>query len=420
MGQDHPRPEPESRVIDCTHLIRDTRPVSASCPAVAPAAPASALEAARAVAPLIRDSADEIEKNRELPRAVFTAIADAGLFHIAVPRAIGGSEIDFPTYVQVMEELGKADASTAWAVNQGATFGTVAARMAPHVAREIWIDTPRSVVSNTPAPTAKAIAVPGGYRVTGNQPFSTGCRHASWVAAHATIVENGEVRLTNGKPDTRYCLVPVAQAEILDTWHTRGMRGTGTHNFAVNDVFVPEERTVARGSPAITDGARYRIPQTLSFAGGDAAIALGVARSSLDAFCDHAGKNTQRFAKGLLRNEALVQFKVGQAEAALRSGRAFLMEAVRDMWNAASADRITMEARASLRVATTHAIRLAAEVVDSVYTLSGAAAIFESHLIQRHFQDMHVITQHVQGRLNNYEVAGQHWLGLSVDDDARL
>ena len=179
MGQDHSRSEPESRVIDCTHLIRDTRPVSASCPAVAPAAPASALEAARAVAPLIRDSADEIEKNRELPRAVFTAIADAGLFHIAVPRAIGGSEIDFPTYVQVMEELGKADASTAWAVNQGATFGTVAARMAPHVAREIWIDTPRSVVSNTPAPTAKAVAVPGGYRVTGNQPFSTGYRHAS-------------------------------------------------------------------------------------------------------------------------------------------------------------------------------------------------------------------------------------------------
>jgi alkylation response protein AidB-like acyl-CoA dehydrogenase len=320
----------------------------------------------------------------------------------------------------VMEELGKADASTAWSVNQNATFGTFAARMAPHVAREIWIDTPRSAVSNTPAPTAKAVAVPGGYRVTGNQPFSTGCRHASWVAAHGTIIDNGEVRSRDGKPDTRYFLVPVAQAQILDTWHTRGMRGTGTNNFAVNDVFVPEERTVFRGAPLITGGPRYRIPQTLSFAGGDAAIALGVARSCLEAFYDHAGKNTQRFAKGLLRNEPLIQFKVGQAEAALRSGRAFLMEAVADMWNAAMADNVTMEARAHLRVATTHAIRLAAEVVESVYTLSGAAAIFEGRLIQRHFQDIHVITQHVQGRLTNYEVAGQHWLGLSVEGDTRL
>ena len=389
-------------------------------PVISATEPQSALEAARAVAPLIRENANEIEKRRELPRALFEAIADVGLFHIAVPRALGGTEIDFPTYVLVMEELGKADASTAWAVNQNATFATFAARMAPHVAREVWIDTPRSVVSNTPAPTAKAIPVPGGYRVTGNQPFSTGCRHASWVAAHATIIDNGEVRLRSGKPDTRYFLVPIAQAEILDTWHTRGMRGTGTNNFAVKDVFVPEERTVFRGAPIITPGVRYRIPQTLSFAGGDAAIALGVARSCLEAFYDHAGRNTQRFAKGLLRNETIVQFKVGEAEAALRSGRAFLMEAARDMWNDALADNVTIEGRANLRVATTHAIRLAAQVVDSVYTLSGAATIFEGQLLQRHFQDIHVITQHVQGRLNNYEVVGQHCLGLSVEGDIRL
>jgi alkylation response protein AidB-like acyl-CoA dehydrogenase len=374
------------------------------------------LDAAREVAPLIRAHAAEIEKNRELPRAVFNAIADAGLFRIVVPRAIGGSEIDFPTYVEVMEELGKADASTAWAVNQGATFAMFAARMAPDVARQIWIETPRSVVSNTPAPTAKAIAVPGGYRVTGNQPFSTGCRHASWVASHGTIVDNGEVRLRSGKPDTRYFLVPAAQAEILDTWHTRGMRGTGTNNFAVNDVFVPEERTVFRGQPLVTATARYRIPQTLSFAGGDAAIALGVARSCLEAFYDHAGKNTQRFAKGLLRNEVLVQFTVGQSEAALRAGRAFLMEAVRTMWDEASAGSVSMEARANLRVATTHAIRLAAQVVDSVYPLAGAAAIFEGHPMQRYFQDIHVITQHVQGRLSHYELVGQHWLGLKIDE----
>src|SRR3954471_23611293 len=133
---------------------------------------ASPIKAARELAPAIRESAGDIEKNRELPRALFEALADAGMFHMAVPREIGGSEIDFPVYVRVIEELAKADASTAWAVNQGATFATYSARIDPKVAREVWIDTPRAVVANSPGPTAKAVAVEGGYRVSGRQGFS--------------------------------------------------------------------------------------------------------------------------------------------------------------------------------------------------------------------------------------------------------
>jgi alkylation response protein AidB-like acyl-CoA dehydrogenase len=378
---------------------------------------ASPLEAARALAPLIRASADEIDKARELPRALFEAIADAGLFLLAAPRAIGGTELDYPAYVEVMEELGKADASTAWIVNQVTTFSTYAARMAPDVARKIWIDTPRSIVSNSPSPTAQAVVVPEGYRVTGRQGFSTGCRHAAWVAAHATVIENGEPRMRDGKPEARYFLVPIAQVELLDTWHVRGMRGTGTHHFAVHDVFVPEERTVFQfGAPLLDNGARYRIPIQLAFAGGDAAIALGLARSCLTAFYELAGAKTPRF-QGLLRDQANIQLTVGQAEAALRSGRAFLIEAVRDLWNeATSLPAPTLACRAALRVATTHAIHLAAQVVNSVYTMSGATAVFEGNLIQRHFQDIHVITQHLHGRLAHYELAGQYWLGLPIDD----
>lgn len=382
------------------------------------AATSSPVEAARALAPLIRANADEIEARRELTRPVFEAIADAGLFQMAVPKVIGGSEVDYPTFVSVMEELGKADASTAWAVNQGSNFGNFAARMAPDVARTIWIDTPRSVVANTPGPTAKAIVVPGGYRVTGRQPFSTGCRHASWIAAHAQIIENGEMRLRDGKPEARYLLMPVAQVELLDTWKTRGMRGTGTHHFEVNDVLVPEERTVfPRGGPQVSGGVRYKIPPTLGFAGGDAAIALGLARSCLEAFCELAGAKTPRYVQGLLREQPLVHFTVGQAEAALRSGRAFLMEAVHELWNElVSTEVASMERRATLRLATTHAIRLAAKIVEDIYSACGATAVFEGDLIQRHFQDIHVITQHVQGRLSHYETVGQHWLGLPIDD----
>jgi alkylation response protein AidB-like acyl-CoA dehydrogenase len=376
------------------------------------------LEAARELAPLIRASADEIEKKRELPRALFEKIADAGIFHLAVPKDLGGSEIDLPIYVQVIEELAKADASTAWAVNQGATFATFSARMKPDVARLIWIDTPRSVVSNSPGATAQAIPVPGGYRVSGRQPFSTGCRHAAWIASHATVLENGKPRLNDGKPEARYLLVPAAEVELLDTWHTRGMRGTGTHHFEVKDLFVPTERTVlAKGAPQQSGGPRYRIPLGLSFAAGDGFVALGVARSCLDAFFELAGAKMPRYTTNLLREQSLVQFTVGQAEAALRSGRAFLTQAVQEIWDAAKANEaVPLERRVTLRLAATHAIRLAAQIVENIYSASGATAAFEGNIIQRQFQDIHVITQHVQGRLSHYELVGQHWLGLEVDE----
>ena len=380
----------------------------------------SPLDAARKLVPQIRAAADEIDARRELPRPLFEAMADAGLFHMAVPRVIGGGELDLPTYVQVIEEVGKADASTGWCLNQGAIFGTYAARMPREVARRIWIDTPRGVVANTPAATAKAIVVPGGYRVTGRQGFSTGCRHAAWVAAHAQIIENGQVRLEGALPEARYMFVPVAEAELLDTWHTRGMRGTGTHHFAVNDVFVPTDRTVlSQTAPLIEDAPLYRIPRTLLFASGDAAVAFGMARTCLETFGELAGAKTPRAMQALLRDQSMVQMTVGQAEAALRSGRAFLFEAVREIWTASVNSAITLDHRANMRLATTHGIRLAAQIIDSLYNLAGATAAYEDHLLQRHFQDIHVITQHLQGRLTHYELIGRYALGLKIDE-ARL
>src|SRR5215813_7667665 len=164
----------------------------------------SPLDAARKLAPMIRSCADQIEADRELPRPLFEALADAGLFQLALPRAIGGAEIDLPSYVQVLEELGKADASTAWIVNQCAIFATYAARMPNDIARVIWIETPRSVVANTPVPSARAVVVPSGYQVTGRQGFSSGCRHAAWLAARALVFENGKQRLNEGQPEERY------------------------------------------------------------------------------------------------------------------------------------------------------------------------------------------------------------------------
>ena len=195
------------------------------------------------------------------------------------------------------------------------------------------------------------------------------------------------------------------------------MRGTGTHHFAVNDVFVPEPRTVlSDNAPLVELGPLYRIPRTLLFASGDAAASLGLARAALDAFVELAGAKTPRRIVGLLRDQPMVQADVGLAEAHLRSGRALLTETVRETWLAATAGELNGDQRAALRLATTHAIRLAAEVVDAVYNAAGATAIYEGHVLQRYFQDMHVITQHIQARRAHYELVGRHWLGLAIDE----
>ncbi len=380
----------------------------------------SLIEAARELVPLIRSHADQIDADRELPKPLFHALADAGFYQMAVPRAIGGPEVDFPTYVQVLEELGKGDASTAWTVSQGANWATYSARMSPAAAREIWTDTPRSVVSNTPAPTATAVVAPGGFRVTGRQPFSTGIKHASWVAAHAQVIENGLVRQRNGKPEARYCLIPKEQVELIDAWHTKGMRGTGTHTFDVKDVFVPEERTVfPYGAPVVSPGPRYKIPITLGYAAGDGMVALGLARNCLEAFFEVAGSKAPRNMTGLLREQSITQFAVGQAEAALRSGRAYLLSAAHEIWQSAistDAPTASLESRINLRLAATHAIRLAAKVVDGLHPLCGATVVFDGNLIQRLFHDMHVIAQHGQGRFQNYEIVGKYCVGLEIDE----
>jgi len=378
----------------------------------------SPLETARKLAPMIRASAPETDALRELPRPLFEALADAGLFRLALPRTLGGFEMDLPSYIQVIEELGKADASTGWVTNQVSIFATYAARMPTAAARAIWIDTPRSVVANTPQANAQAVVVPGGYRVTGRQGFSTGSRHASWLAAHATVTEQGRPRLDEGQPEMRYCFVPRAQAEILDTWQVRGMRGTGTNHFAVDDVFVPEDRTVKSvTAPLVEPGPLYRLPRTLVFASGDAAVALGTARSCLDAFTELATTKTPRAMDALLRDQPMIQNEVGRAEARLRSGLAFLREAVRGIWDAVIANgAVTLEQRAVLRLATTDGLRTAVSIVDMVYNMAGATAAYESSPIQRHFQDVHVMSQHLQARLAHYELVGRHWLGLKIDE----
>ena len=288
----------------------------------------SLLDAARELAPKIRAAADEIEAERELPRAALRGARRrrASTTWRSRARSAAPSSTCRPTS-RSSRSWARPTRAPAWTVNQGAIYATYSARMPHDVARAIWIDTPRAVVANTPAPTATAIVVPGGFRVTGRQGFSTGCRHASWIAPHVHVIENGQVRLdADGQPEARYVYVPVGEVELLDTWHVRGMRGTGTHHFAVNDVFVPAERSVLSATaPLVRDGPALPDPAHALLRLGRC---LGGARRRpapcLEAFFELAGAKTARANTGVLREQPMVQADVGHAEANLRSGRAFL------------------------------------------------------------------------------------------------
>lgn len=387
--------------------------------------PQALVDAAHKLVPLIREHGDEHENNRQMSRDVYEAIADAGILSMSAPRDVGGHEVDLPTHVRIIEILAEADVSTAWAVNQGATFGWYASRMNPQGAKAIWTDTPRATVANSPIPTGKAVVVPGGYKVTVKQGFSTGSTYAPWIAAHATVYENGEVRKINGMPETRYCLTPRAQVTIHDSWKTRGMRGTGTQTIETQDVFVSEAHTVLsthnlQYQPQVCGGVRYKVPLTLNFAMGDVMAAIALARQCMTAFCELAGAKAPRHMHGMLRDQAITQFAVGDTEALLRSARSFTIEAVQELWDdVVKNGEASIEKRAHARLASIHGIRTAAQIVERLYPLCGGDAIFEGGIIQRCFQDIHVITQHVQGRLLNIELVGKYKLGV-LNDDPRL
>ena len=374
----------------------------------------SYLEAARDLAAKAARHAGHIDDARELPAELAGEIADRGFFRLLVPRSMGGAELDLPDFLRLVEVFAAADASTAWCINQNNVWATNSTRMPLQTAREIW-GNPRGVVTNGPPhPGSKAEPRDGGYVLSGRWSFSSGSDHATWIAALAPAASDGEA----GAPpvddrDAPVMLVPKSEVTMVDEWHVSGLRGTGSYGFEVDGLFVPDVRTFNMAGLPRDGGPLYIIPNTLLFASGFSTVALGVALASLDVAIEVAGGKVPARMRGKLRDYTTTQRQVGEAMAIWRSAKAFLREAVSQLWQGARSNgSLTTEERITLRVATTHAIRMAAQVVDSAYNLCGSGAIFKSHPIQRRFQDAHAITQHLQGRMTHYDTAGQFYLGL--------
>ena len=375
------------------------------------------LDAARELADKVASTADGIDDARQIPSELAEEMADKGFFRLLLPRSLGGAQMDHPDFLGILEIFAAVDASTAWCLNQNNVISINSLRMPEQTAREIWAEK-RAVVTNGP-PTASSQAVPvkGGYRLSGRWHFSSGSSHATWIAALAPISSGGPVQdASKDRTGARIMLMPREEVAFLDFWHVKGLRGTASFSFEVEDLFIPSERSYDPTSLLREKGSLYVIPTTLMFGTGFATVALGVARASLDCAITIASDKIPGRTTTSLQDQPTTQRLIGEAEAVWSASKAFLGQSASSVWKSASqTGALSMEERIHLRLASTHGIRTAAQVVDMAYNLCGTDAIFENNQIQRRFQDIHVITQHTQGRPTHYETAGQYFLGLEPE-----
>ena len=374
------------------------------------------LEIARALAPRIRERAGEIEAARQLPRDLVMEIANARLFKVGLSKDEGGLGADIVTTLQVIEEVARADGSTGWCLAMGINTFRQSAQFAPDVRRKLFHSDPIGVSAGSANPRGRAVAVDGGYRVTGHWFFASGCMHSSLLHG-ACKVFDGDVprRRPNGDQEIRIAyFCPKSDARIIDTWNVSGMRGTGSHDIEVNDLFVPDEHTFS----ALDLRARVTGPMNrmhgFDLAGcGFCCVGLGVARAAIDEFVELAQVKVPRSSSELLRDRAIVQAQVGEAEAVLRSGRAFLFDVVGQMWQTVVAgDLVTERQRSDLRMAMTHAAQSAARATHMVCVAAGTTSIFASSPLERYARDAEVVTRHNQLQFVNYEAVGRTILGL--------
>lgn len=371
--------------------------------------PHPVVAAARALAPQIRAVSAEIERERRVPGPIIQAMKDAGIFRISAPRAVGGLELDPLTQTEVIEALSSADASAGWVAAIGSDGGYWASCLEPAVARELYRDVD-VITAGAGRPSGRAVVVPGGFRVSGRWAFGSGIQDATWAVVNC-IVYDGETprRTETGAPETRFCYLPGPSCTVVDTWTTTGLRGSGSHDHAVTDEFVPAERTFNRVRPKIP-GPLYAFPYMLL--ANQVGVPLGVARAAIDALVELAESKPSQPA-GTLRDEPYVQLAVARAEAKLGGARGYVWQAVGELWETLVAgEPLSPRQRAQFLLAMTAGCAACVEVVDLMYRAGGGSSLYATNPLDRYLRDAHTMQQHVEFSEKGFQAAGRTFLGL--------
>ena len=376
------------------------------------------LEAVAALAPEITARSREFESARRLPADVARKLAEAGVFRIAIAREYGGAERRPADLVRVIEEVSRADGSIGWCVMIGSATAALSGFLPPASAREIYGSDPLVITGGAVAPTGKAVRADGGYIVNGRWQWGSATQNCSWITGGAMILEDTHSRLaTSGDPELRLMIFPAQDVEILDTWDSAGLRGTGSHDFQVKNAFVPQDRALAivPTLPAV-ETPLYRFPLIGLLAIGVCAVSLGIARRAIEEFIALAAGKVPTWERKTLAHSARIQETVAEAEATLRSARAFLFQAIDAAWEPASAgERPSLELRRDLRLAAANVAWQCLKVVDAMYSMGGGSVVHASHPIQRCFRDAHVVTQHRMVNRSIFETTGQLFLGMETE-----
>src|SRR5262245_58732981 len=378
------------------------------------------LARARALGPVIREHAEIAERERRLTRPVIDAMRSAGLFRMFTPKSLGGLEASPVTVAHAAEEIAGFDSAAGWALQAGNTGAWWSARLTDEAVALVFADGPDVVMAASFSPPHRAEVVPGGYKLTGQGPFASTIHDSAWIMMTG-IVHDGDVpRMTPFGPSIIGLVLPTREIEIIDSWHSLGMRGTDSNDVVVNGVFVPESHTFIV-SPEYQPrphfgGPLYRLPALASVDVIIAPVALAVARGAIDELRATAERKTPLGSQKTLRHRASVQAAVADAEARLRSARLLFYQSLEDAWQrAVSGAQPTLEQRADLMLASAHAVRTASQVTDLMHRSAGTAGIYARNRLERHFRDAQTLRHHGFLCERRLETVGQVYLGVEPE-----
>ncbi|MFN0025820.1 MAG: acyl-CoA dehydrogenase family protein [Acidimicrobiales bacterium] len=387
----------------------------------APAYPADPIAAAAAIGPLVEAHRAQMDAERRLPRPVVDAMVATGIFRAAVPPHLGGPAYDPVTQVRMVEEFSRIDGSVGWCAMIASAGSYVAGFLSPDAAQR-WFGPADACLAGQLAPVGRAQRVPGGYRATGRFRFGSGSGHATVMIAGCLVYEGDELaRHSSGRPEMRSMIFTPAQCQIIDTWHTTGLWGTGSNDYVIEDLFVPDEDSWdPAGKMALTEPL-YRYPPM--FLSPHTGVPLGIARAAIDTLIDLAGDKelypgAARVAGArTLRDDAAAQEALAVAEAKLGACRAFAYETIGDLWAQMQAgERISSRGRAMYRIMMTWIHQVGKEVVESMYDTAAGSAIYRDNPLERAMRDLLTGAQHRMVHPKIYRPAGRLLFGLESGD----
>ena len=375
------------------------------------------VQRAKSIAPVVQQYRDDSEQQRYMAQPIFDAIRQIGINQMSVPRAFGGPQAEPLAQLRVIEEIARQDGSTGWNVLIWVGTGLFSDYLAEDVAQELFGNGQEIVIGGALNPTAQARPVPGGLRVTGRWAFGSGYHYLTTLVAGCVVMDGEHPRmLDNGMPEMYVVLLSPSECEMIDTWHTAGLRGTGSHDFRAADVFVPMERAIPLSAffvgPTARPSTALRTP-FYDFASTQiATVGLGIARDAIESFKSLASGKIPAIGTTSLGNLQTIQQRVGRAEALLRAARAYLFTTVEEVTSAHQAGSpVRDDDSADLRLAAAHAAQNAVEVVDLMFDAGGGSSIYATNRLERCFRDVHMVPHHMMVSPLNVEMVGQYLLG---------